>query len=259
MAAPARRATTSPPLAPSHRPVNPVTASTAHPIVQTEAVTQGQAPWAPTAPVSAAPIVPANAAPAPASAIPEPPAVVPAVAVAPVVAPKWPRGLDASTPPLSFWSSAAATTAAQLAFEGLLDRARKNRDNSARLMSFQYTLWAVVALIVFVTVVGVILLYQATTKQRARTTAPAHIGYKHQQVGNWTPDDSFREALVPSTVPTNDTEPSGAPLVEDVTDDADAGVSDPGTVRDRISDEATDGIPYEATDEISDETTSDQH
>ncbi|CAN7981004.1 unnamed protein product [Ixodes pacificus] len=259
MAAPARRATTSAPLAPSHRPVNPVTASTAHPIVQTAAVTQGQAPWAPAAPVSAAPITPANAAPAPVSAIPEPQAVVPAAAVTPVVAPNSLRGLDGSTPPLSFWSPAAATAAAQLAFESLLDRARKNRDNSARLVSFQYTLWAVVALIVFVTVVGVILLYHATAKQRARTTAPAHIGYKHHQVGSSTPDDSFRKALVPSTVPTNDTEPSGAPLVEDITDDADAGVSDPSTVTDRILDEATDGIPYEATDEISDELTFDQH
>ncbi|CAN8014571.1 unnamed protein product [Ixodes persulcatus] len=242
MAAPARRATTSAPLAPSQSPVNLVTASTAHPIVQTAAVTQGPDPWAPTAPVSAAPITPANAAPAPASAIPEPPAVVPAAAVAPVVAPKSPRGLDDSTPPLSFWSPAAETAAAQQAFERLLDRARKNRDGSARLVSFKYTLWAVVALIVFVTVVGVILLYRATAKQRARTTAPAHIGYKHHQVGISTPDDSFREALVPSTVPTNDTKPSGAPLLENITDDADAGVGGPGTATDRISDEVTDEI-----------------
>ncbi|KAL3224364.1 hypothetical protein MRX96_026628 [Rhipicephalus microplus] len=62
------------------------------------------------------------------------------------------------------------------AFQLLLDRARRNRDVSGQPASFQYTLWCMVLLVVFVTAVGVVLLSSAAQRQRDKltsTTEPA--------------------------------------------------------------------------------------
>ncbi|XP_075726151.1 uncharacterized protein LOC142767793 [Rhipicephalus microplus] len=62
------------------------------------------------------------------------------------------------------------------AFQLLLDRARHNRDVSGQPASFQYTLWCMVLLVVFVTAVGVVLLNSAAQRQRDKltsTTEPA--------------------------------------------------------------------------------------
>ncbi|XP_077491728.1 uncharacterized protein LOC144102298 [Amblyomma americanum] len=65
------------------------------------------------------------------------------------------------------------TNVAVKAFRLLLDQAKRNRDETVQPASFQYTLWFMLALVLGVTVVGVVLLSDAARRQRSRATTSA--------------------------------------------------------------------------------------
>ncbi|CAN7948013.1 unnamed protein product, partial [Ixodes hexagonus] len=237
------------PLAPTLRPARPVYRA-AQPVVQMPPVPPRQVPPSGplTAPVMAAPVGYVAAAPAP--TVPPPPAAGPATVA--LVAPRRvqvqdplegvPEGSQLSN--LGF-PSPTAGRAAQT-FKSLFDRALRDRDVSGRLVSFQYTLCGLVALIIVVTIVGVILLQHAVAKQRARTASTAK--HRFPRLADWerptgpmareeeksTPEDSVPEVLEPTIVPPSALMPqlrddAGTlrdPLLETTTDDGDAPTDD---------------------------------
>ncbi|XP_077544564.1 uncharacterized protein LOC144157606 [Haemaphysalis longicornis] len=81
------------------------------------------------------------------------------------------------------------------AFRILMDRAMRNRDESGQPASFQYTLWAMVCLVIVVTIVGVVLLEWAARRQRDKltsTAAPKRPGAPFRDEGQWPllPDEA---------------------------------------------------------------------